>query len=186
MSNENNKCKTLCWLMTTLDKLVVDGVNEVHCTFVAKNLRDYCSEVQLIEAPTVDDFFADDVIAQRTFGAVIRDINNVYELPRSLDVPMGAGDLLFALHEYQHRHHADNETTLKDGLSTLELHARRCIKDCLGNYGWDDVCAAINHTYKAAVEGKGVLMIYHLAEVRKALQDWLPAEYVKIFIDDHD
>ena len=186
MSNENNKCVILRWLMTTLDKLVVDGANEVHCTFVAKHLGDYCADGTSFNAPTLDNFFADDVIAQRTFGAVIRDINNVYELPRSLDVPMGAGDLLFALHEYQHRHHADNETTLKDGLSTLELHARRCIKDCLGNYGWDDVCAALNHTYKAAVEGKGVLTVYHLAEVRKALQDWLPAEYVKIFIDDHD
>lgn len=182
MSNENNKCVILRWLMTTLDKLVVDGVNEVHCTFVAKHLGDYCADGTSFNAPTLDDFFEVDVIRQRVLDAVMVDVDKNVELPDELDCSVGAGTLLFALHEYQHRYHEDDDPLLVAGRSTLENRARNNMESCLGNDGWGYVQLAMSRAYQSAFAGHGREMVYRLVEVRQALQDWLPAGYEKIFI----
>lgn len=183
MSNENNKCVILRKLMTTLDRTLGSGVVNGLCQNIAQRLGNYCADGTSFNAPTLDDFFEVDVIRQRVLDAVMVDVNKNVELPDELDCSVGAGTLLFALHEYQHRYHEDDDPLLVAGRSTLEKRARNNMESCLENDGWGYVQLAMSRAYQSALAGHGREMVYRLVEVRQALQDWLPAGYEKIFID---
>ena len=182
MSNENNKCIILRKLMTTLDRTLESGVVNGLCQNIAQRLGNYCADGTSFNAPTLDDFFEVDVIRQRVLDAVMVDVNENVELPEELDCSVGAGTLLFALHEYQHRYHEDDDPLLVEGRSTLENRARNNMESCLENDGWGYVQLAMSRAYQSALGGNGHEMVYRLVEVRQALQDWLPAGYEKIFI----
>lgn len=183
MSNENNKCVILRKLMTTLDRTLDSGVVKGLCQNIAQRLGNYCADGTSFNAPMLDDFFEVDVIRHRVLVAVMADVNENVELPEELDCSVGAGTLLFALHEYQHRYHEDDDPLLVAGRSTLENRARNNMESCLGNDGWGYIQLAMSRAYQSALAGHGREMVYRLVEVRQALQDWLPAGYEKIFID---
>lgn len=182
MNNELNKCVILRAMMTILDIAVVDGTTSETCKRVAKRLGNYCADGTSFDPPSVDDFFTVDSIQHRVINAVMMDLNENDVVPFSTSIPVGMGTLLFALHEYQHRYHEDDDPLLVDGLSTLESRARSCIKDAISNDGWGFVQVAMDRAYQSAVVGRQREMVYRLVEVRQALQDWLPAGYDKIFI----
>nr|DAX27458.1 MAG TPA: hypothetical protein [Caudoviricetes sp.] len=181
-----NKCKILRDLMVTLDRITANGVVKGQCQHVASKLGEYCAGVESFVAPTVNDFFEDDVTSRRVTGVVVCGLDKNVEMPEELNCPVGIGTLLFALHEYQHRYHDDDDPTLVDGKSTLELREWELIESLLKKAEWTFVQIALKKTYFDAVAGRAKEMAFGLFELRKALQDWLPAEYVKIFIDDHD
>lgn len=182
MNNELNKCVILRAMMTILDIAVVDGTTSETCKRVAKRLGDYCADGTSFDAPSVDDFFTVDSIQQRVINAVMKDLNK-NDLSPGLDaIPVGMGTLLFALHEYQHRYHEDDDPLLVDGLSTLESRARSCIEDTLLIHGWEDVRTYLKGAYQEAAVGRQREMVYRLVEVRLALQEWLPEFYDEIFI----
>ena len=104
-------------------------------------------------------------------------------LPVNVDISTSVGTLLFALHEYQNRYHDNDDPLLVDGLSTLEIRARKCIEEVISKGGQSFVQSAMGRVYDSAVCGHFHKMVYRLIDVRRALQDWLPAEYVNIFID---
>ena len=183
MSNENNKCVILRKLMNILDNVLANGVNGLTCKRVAEQLDNYRGESQTFDTPAVDDFFRSNSISHRALNAVMADVDNHVELPEILNCPVGAGTLLFALHEYQHRYHEDDDPLLVDGKSTLELRARGNIEHGLGNDGWGSVQLAMCRVYESAKDRQLIETAYRLIEVREAIQDWLPAGYEKIFID---
>lgn len=184
MSNENNKCVILRKLMNILDNDLVNGVNRTTCNRVVEKLDNYRGEDKAFEKPTVDDFFISNSIRHRTINVVMVDVNNHVELPEILNCPVGAGTLLFALHEYQHRYHEDDDDPLLvDGKSTLELRARDNMEHCLRNDGWANVQLALELVYKSAKDALHIEMAYQLIEVRQAIHGWMPAGYEKIFID---
>ena len=96
---------------------------------------------------------------------------------------MGTGTLLFALHEYQHRYHDDDEPMLVDGKSTLEQREWELVASRLTKAEWTFVRFALKKIYRDAVAGRAKEMAFGLFELRKALQDWMPGEYEYIFID---
>lgn len=179
-----NKCKILRNLMHTLDTIVVEGTNNATIQHVKSILSDYCEDGTSFEAPKVDDFFTDDVVRQWTINSVMKDLNKNDMAPGLDAIPVGTGTLLFALHEYQHRYHEDDDPLLVDGLSTLESRARGCIEDAISNGGWSFVKSAMTRVYQEAVAGRGRKMVYAIFEVRRALQEWLPEFYVEIFTNE--
>lgn len=179
-----NKCKILRDLMQTLDTIVVEGTNNAKIQHVKSILGEYCSDGESFEPPAVDDFFTVDSMQHRVINAVMMDLNENDVVPFSTGIPVDMGTLLFALHEYQHKYHTDNDSLLVDGLSTLESRARRCIEDAINNTGWDAVRTSLKKAYYATLHNKGHTMAYAIFEVRRALQNWLPGFYLKIFIDD--
>lgn len=183
MDKEQNKCKTLRWLMFMVDNLVMNGVTDKTCSEVARQFGAYCADGKSFDAPTLDDFFAVDVIRQRVLDAVMVEVNENVELPDELDCSVGAGTLLFALHEYQHRYHEDDNPLLVAGRSTLENRARNRIEDIICDDEWGPMQLAMSRAYQSAVAGHPREMVYRLVELRQAIQDWLPAGYEKIFID---
>lgn len=183
MSNENNKCVILRNLMTILDNVLVNGVNDTTCKRVVEQLDNYRGEDKSFDVPPAGDFFSVQTIHQRVLDAVMKDVDNHVGLPEILNCPVGAGTLLFALHEYQHRYHENDDPLLVDGKSTLELRARDNIEHCLGNDGWWNMQLAMARVYKSATDALLIEMAYQLIEVRQAIQEWLPDGYEKIFID---
>ena len=183
VNKQQGKTVILRKLMTTLDRIVVDGVTDDDCRLVAALLRDYRGDGQTFVAPMVDDFFVTSAMTQRTLATVIQYLNNNVLFPDRLGIPAGTGTLLFALHEYQHRYHEADDPMLVDGLSTLESHARVCIEDALSNPGWSSVAEAMTRAYHEAESGRGRNMVYRLFEVRQALREWLPSCYGEIFIN---
>ena len=178
-----NKCKILRGLMVTLDRITVNGVVKGQCQHVASKLGEYCADGESFVAPTVNDFFEDDVTSHRVTGAVVRWLDKNVEMPEELNCPVGTGTLLFALHEYQHRYHDDDDPTLVDGKSTLEQREWELIESRLAKAEWTFVRFALKKIYRDAVAGRAKEMAFGLFELRKALQDWMPGEYEYIFID---
>lgn len=187
MSNENNKCVILRKLMTILDNILANGVNGVTGNHVAEQLKNYRGEQETFDAPTVDEFFSAHSLQHRVLSAVMMELNEDLVLPCHFGIPVPTGTLLFALHEYQHRYHEENDPLLVNGLSTLEIRARNCIGDCieggLSNGKWEAMQSTLSRVYQSAVNGHLIEMAYQLIEVRQSLQYWLPAGYDKIFID---
>lgn len=178
-----NKCKILRDLMVTLDRITANGVVKGQCQHVASKLGDYCADGTSFNAPTLNDFFEDDVTSRRVTSVVVSELDKKVEMPEELSCPVGTGTLLFALHEYQHRYHDDDEPMLVDGKSTLEQREWELVASRLTKAEWTFVQIAMKRTYQAAVAGRGKEMAFGLFELRKALQDWMPGEYENIFID---
>ena len=167
-----NKCKILRDLMHTLDTIMVEGTTNTMRQHVVAMLSEYCSDGTSFDAPSVDDFFTDDVVRQWTINAVMKDFNEIVVNSPSIIIPVNAGTLLFALHEYQHRYHEDDDPLLIDGQSTLEINARDKIREVLNRGGWSFVKSAMTSVYQEATNGRVRRMAYQIFEVRKALQEW--------------
>lgn len=178
-----NKCKILRDLMVTLDRITANGVVKGQCQHVASKLGDYCADGTSFNAPMLDDFFEDDVTSRRVTSVVVRELDKNVEMPEELSCPVGTGTLLFALHEYQHRYHDDDEPMLVDGKSTLEQREWELVASRLTKAEWTFVRFALKKIYRDAVAGRAKEMAFGLFELRKALQDWMPGEYEYIFID---
>ena len=95
-----NKCKILRDLMVTLDRITANGVVKGQCQYVASKLGDYCAEGTSFNAPTLDEFFEDDVTSRRVTSVVVCELDKNVEMPEELSCPVGTGTLLFALHEW--------------------------------------------------------------------------------------
>lgn len=183
MNKEQNKCVILRKLMTLLDNILVNGVNGTTGNQIAEQLRNYRGEQETFDVPTVDDFIGAHDLQHRVLNAVMMDLNKSVVMPVHVGIPVPVGTLLFALHEYQHRYHEDDDQLLVDGLSTLEYRARNCIEDQISRGGWSFVQSAIYRVYQSAVDGHLIEMAYRLIDVRQALREWLSPDYVNIFID---
>lgn len=183
MSTENNRCVILRKLMTILDNVLVNGVNNEMCERVVDLLDKYRGERETFDAPTMDDFFEGNNIQHRVLNAVMMDLNENLVLPFHLGMPVPAGTLFFALHEYQHRYHDEDDPLLVAGRSSLENQARNKIEDIICNDEWGPMQLAMSRVYQAALNKRLVEMAYQLIEVRQAIQDWMPDGYEKIFID---
>ena len=79
-----NKCKILRDLMVTLDRITANGVVKGQCQHVASKLGDYCADGTSFNAPTLDDFFEDDVTSRRVTSVVVRELDKNVEMPEEL------------------------------------------------------------------------------------------------------